>query len=330
MGKRKSKKQNIIRYVAIILAAVIFVCGGLLFLQKWEKEQSRYTASEIQETTVSYNGANYDLKDSIDTFLVIGLDKYEKAKDAESYNNDQQADFLMLFVFDSDSKKCTAIHIDRDTMANVNILGVNGNKVDTVVKQIALAHTQGNGRDVSCRNTADAVSDLLLGIKVRQYLSVTMDAVSIYNDLVGGVEVVINDDFSGVDDTLIKGKKILLKGEHALNFVRSRHGLEDSTNSTRMKRQRDYLESLYQKTLQCIESDEDFISKAAAKLSDYIVTDRSVTQLQSLAEKFAEYEFTQIISFDGESKILDNHIAFYPDKDEIRKTVMELFYEQVK
>ncbi|MGN1478476.1 MAG: LCP family protein [Acutalibacteraceae bacterium] len=329
MGKRKSKKQNIIRYSLIVLLAVLVVAGGLLFLQKWEKEQSRFAETEVEETTVSYNGKDYTLKDNVETFLVIGLDKYEMPQDAESYNNDQQADFLMLLVFDNDSQKCTAIHINRDTMADVNILGVNGNKVDTVVRQIALAHTQGNGRDVSCHNTADAVSNLLLGVKINQYMSVTMDAVSIFNDLVGGVEVEIQDDFTGVDDTLIKGQKVLLKGEHALNFVRSRKGLEDSTNSTRMKRQRQYIEALYQKALQSMNNDEDFIAKAYAKVSDYTVTDRSVTQLQNLAKKFSGYEFSQIISFDGETKTEDGHIAFYPDENEIKKAVIGLFYEPV-
>ena len=326
-GKHKSKKQNVFRYVLILLAVICLVSAGLLLIQVWEKQQGRYTGAEAQQTTVNYNGKEYVLKNNVETFLVMGLDKFNAHSYSDSYNNDQQADFLMLFVFDSDAKKCSAIHIDRDTMAKLNILGVNGNKIDTVVKQIALAHTQGNGKDVSCHNTADAVSGLLLGIKVNHYMSVTMDAVSIFNDLVGGVEVTVRDDFTGIDETLVKGQKVLLKGEHALNFVRSRYGLDDSTNSARMKRQRQYVEALYKKTLQCVNNDKDFISKASVKLSDYIVTDRSVTQLQSLADKFSEYEFTGIISFEGESKIEEQHIAFYPDENSIRKTVMELFYE---
>ena len=325
--KHKSKKQNVLRYVLILLAVICLVSAGLLLIQVWERQQGRYTGAEAQQTSVSYNGKEYGLKNNIETFLVMGLDKFGDTSSSDSYNNDQQADFLMLFVFDNDAKKCTAIHIDRDTMAKVNILGVNGNKVDTVVKQIALSHTQGNGKDVSCHNTAEAVSELLLGVKINHYMSVTMDAVSIFNDMVGGVRVTVRDDFTGIDDTLVKGQKVLLKGEHALNYVRSRYGLDDSTNSTRMKRQRQYIEALYKKALKCINNDSEFIAKASVKMSDYIVTDRSVTQLQSLADKFSEYEFTGIISIEGESKIVEQHIAFYPDKNSIRKTVMELFYE---
>lgn len=329
-GKHKSKKQNVLRTALISLAIVCVLSACLLFIQIWEKQQGRYTGAGVQQTMVSYNGVEYVQKDNIETFLVMGLDKFGETSSEESYNNDQQADFLMLLVLDNDAKNCTAIHINRDTMAKVNILGVNGNKIDTVEKQIALAHTQGNGKNVSCHNTADAVSKLLLGIKVNHYISVTMDAVSIFNDLVGGVPVTVRDDFTGIDDTLVKGQKVLLKGKHALTYVRSRYGLDDSTNSTRMKRQQQYIEALYKKTLKCMERDSEFIAKASVKVKDYIVTDRSVTQLQSLAEKISEYEFTGILSFDGETKTIDKHVAFYPDEEAIKETVMELFYEPKK
>mgnify|MGYP000585160404 FL=1 len=68
-----------------------------------------------------------------------------------------------------------------------------------------------------------------------------MDAVPILNDLLGGVEVTVLDDFSGIDDTLIKGETVTLHGDHALTYVRERYGLEDSSNSTRMVRQRQYM-----------------------------------------------------------------------------------------
>ena len=159
--------------------------------------------------------------EDVESFLILGLDKFEDAINNDSYNNDQRADFLMLLVFDNSEKKFTAVHLNRDTMVNMNVLGVAGQKIGTVNKQLALAHTYGNGRDVSCRNTADAVSELLNGVKVNHYLSITMDAVPILNDLLGGVEVTVLDDFSGIDDTLIKGETVTLHGDHALTYVLS-------------------------------------------------------------------------------------------------------------
>ena len=42
-----------------------------------------------------------------------------------------------------------------------------------------------------------------------------------------------------------------LQGEQALRYVRTRYGLEDSTNSTRMARQQQYINALYAKALSC-------------------------------------------------------------------------------
>ena len=326
-SKRGSRKR-FLKYLAIALSIIFVISGALLLLEMWETRQGLFPAGEIiEEDTLKYNGQEYVLKENIETFLVIGLDKFEGTSSGDSYNNDKQADFLMLLVFDNNTKKTTAIHINRDTMAKVNILGVAGNKVDTVVKQIALAHTYGNGRDVSCRNTADAISEHLLGIKVNHYASLTMDAVSVFNDSVGGVEIRVLDDFTGIDDTLVKGEKVNLMGEHVLNYVRTRYGLEDSTNSTRMQRQQQYLRALYEKTQLCMKEDDQFIVETSIKMSDYIVSDRSVTQLQELGKKMNSYEFTGILNIEGESVVGEKFMEFYANEDSLKKIVIDLFYK---
>ena len=322
-------KKQVIRYGIIALAIAFLVTTFLVIIKIWEKNQGDFPEQPGESNGVlEYNGASYVLKENVETFLVMGLDKFEGAVSSDSYNNDQQADFLMLFVFDNASKTCATVHINRDSMVNVNVLGLNGNKINTVRQQIALAHTYGNGRDVSCRNTADAVSELLLGVRVNHYISLTMDSVATFNDLVGGVEVTVLDDFTGIDDTLVKGEKVTLLGEHALNYVRTRYGLEDSSNSSRMDRQSQYINALYSKTQEKIENDEEFIVEATLKMSDYIVSDRSVTQLQELARKFNEYEFLDIESFDGENVLGEKFIEFYPDEESVKKIVVELFYKQ--
>jgi LCP family protein required for cell wall assembly len=253
------EKSSYIKIGVVAVILIFLVVAGLVLLHRWEDSRGKFPEHEVEGTTIEYQGKKYALSENVETFLVLGLDKFEGEGMTDSYNNDKQADFLMLFVFDNDTKKCTAIQINRDTMVAVNVLGVAGNKVDTLTRQIALAHTYGNGRDVSCRNTADSVSSLLKGVKVNHYLSVMMDAVPIFNDLVGGVEVVVLHDFTGIDDTLVKGETVTLMGEQALRYVRTRNGLEDSTNSTRMERQQQYINALYDKTMSRIHGDESFI-----------------------------------------------------------------------
>lgn len=328
MGKKRNDKRKLMRGLAVALLAVFLLTGAFLLLELWEKRQSIFPEQKTENTVYEYNGVEYVKNEDVESFLILGLDKYEDAINNDSYNNDQRADFLMLLVFDNSEKKFTAVHLNRDTMVNMNVLGVAGQKIGTVNKQLALAHTYGNGRDVSCRNTADAVSELLNGVKVNHYLSITMDAVPILNDLLGGVEVTVLDDFSGIDDTLIKGETVTLHGDHALTYVRERYGLEDSSNSTRMVRQRQYMTAVYDKAMLKIENDDNFVIEASSKLADYIVSDRSVNQLQEIAKKLSQYKFTEIETLEGESVVKDGLMEFCPDADSIDKIVFELFYKK--
>ena len=328
MGKKRNDKRKLMRGLAVALLAVFLLTGAFLLLELWEKRQSIFPEQKTENTVYEYNGVEYVKNEDVESFLILGLDKFEDAINNDSYNNDQRADFLMLLVFDNSEKKFTAVHLNRDTMVNMNGLGVAGQKIGTVNKQLALAHTYGNGRDVSCRNTADAVSELLNGVKVNHYLSITMDAVPILNDLLGGVEVTVLDDFSGIDDTLIKGETVTLHGDHALTYVRERYGLEDSSNSTRMVRQRQYMTAVYDKAMLKIENDDNFVIEASSKLADYIVSDRSVNQLQEIAKKLSQYKFTEIETLEGESVIKDGLMEFRPDADSIDKIVFELFYKK--
>lgn len=326
MRKSNVHIPSYLKIGVIVIVLLSLVTVGFLLLQEWEADRGRFPEYDFGNPTVTYEGKEYVLKENIETFLVLGLDKFEGDSHDDSYKNDKQADFLMLFVFDNDAKRCTAIHINRDTMTDVNVLGVAGNKIDTLTKQVALAHTYGNGRDVSCRNTANAVSSSLMGIKISHYMSVTMDAVPVLNDLVGGVEVTVLDDFSGIDDTLVKGETVKLMGAQALTYVRTRKGLEDSSNSTRMKRQQQYIDALHEAIIGCMNEDAGFAAEISLEMSGYTVSDRSVTQLQALTEKFDEYEFMGIKQPEGENVIGSEFMEFYPEKESVARIIIDLFY----
>lgn len=328
MMKRKAVGANYLRAVALlVLIAVLFTAAFLLF-KKWEDSQSSYPAKEdTPDTVVTHNGKDYELNGDIETVLVIGLDTFGQNEDNTAYNNDKLADFLLLLVFDNKASTVSAIQINRDTMAEINILGVAGEKINTVNRQIALAHTYGNGKEVSCRNTADAVSSLLMNVKIDRYFSVTMDAVKEYNDLLDGVSVEMLDDLTSIDPAMIKGKTVKLTGEQALSYVRARQGLDDSTNVRRMERQRQYLHALYDATKQRIGEDSGFSVNAASALAKHMVSNCTVHQLQTIINKITTYSSTEIYKLEGESVKGDTYMEFYPDKEQTKQLVIDLFYK---
>ena len=332
MGIMKAKK-NSLKYIAIALVIVFLIAASFLLIEVWENREGRFTVSSTEDGVVEYNGKEYVQKENLETFLVLGLDKYEGSDSADSHESGVQADFLMLFVFDNETKQCTAIHINRDTMTRVNKLAVGGSTVaETYTKQIALAYNYANADNdkIKCRNTKDSVEYLLNGVKVDHYLSLTMDAVATSCDLVGGVEVTVLDDFTGIDETLVKGEKVTLVGEQALLYVRTRYGLEDSTNSSRMTRQRQYLDALYEKINSCIDADDEFLVKFVDTMDDYVVYDSSDQKMLKFAEKFYDYAFLGIREIEGKSDIGEEFIEFYPNRESISKLVIDLFYTQNK
>ncbi len=327
MNKEKSGNY-FLKIIAILLCVIIIVAATLIVVNIWEKKQGIFKGDDFVavENTVEFGGKKYTLKEDIETFLIIGLDKTDE-NPADSYNNNLQADFLMLLVIDNEKSEYSAFHINRDAMVDMNVLGVAGDKVGTTNKQIALAHTYGNGREVSCRNTADAVSELLMGVKINHFVSVKMDAVQVLNDLVGGVEIEVLEDFSGIDSTLIKGEKVTLKGEQALTYVRTRYGLEDPSNNTRMERQQQYIKSFYEALKVTTKNDANFVATASLKMTDYIVSDCSSNKLEAYFNKVEKYKFNDILDLDGETKKGEAFMEFYPDENSLKQNVINLFYE---
>ncbi len=331
--KKARIKVDGLKVAAIVFAAVFAVAGILLAINLWERHQvGRLTAAfDASADTLEYNGVKYTKKNNFDTVLFMGLDKYEGDIDSESFNNDRQADFIMLMVIDYDKEECNVLHINRDTMVDMDVLGVrDGDVIGTVNKQLALSHTYGDGGARSHLNVVNAVENLLMGVNIDYYVAVTMDAVPVYTELLGGVEVEVLDDFSGIDDTLVKGQTVNLMGDSALTYVRTRKGLDDPTNEGRMNRQRQFVKALYNKTMDYADEDSSFVLNTVSAMDAYVDFDKglSVERMQTLLDKVHVYEYGGSCTIDGESKMGDTFIEFYPNEESIKQTVVNLFYEE--
>lgn len=331
---RKNKKARIFIYTAIgVLVAVVLF---LLFNENLINNiKEKYAATKgatdylNEMQTVYIDGTAYLPREGVSASLLIGVDTFGQSVGSKSYNNSEQADFLALVVFDSKKEKFTVIHINRDTVADFDVLGVFGQKVGTKTGQLALAHTYGDGLEVSCRNTVNAVSNFLYGVKIDNYLSITMDVVPILNDHLGGVSLTFDKDYTEIDSRFSKGKTVLFDGNSALSFVRERSSLTDSTNISRMARQQLYIKSFIVKA-QNTKTDSDFWLSAYDKISDYTVTDFNLNNFSRLMDKLKSYDLSGIVSLKGESVKGEEFMEFYADEEALKATVVELFYEKSK
>lgn len=342
MSRRRRKKTGRKhRRVAVALAALCIVLVftlGLFAAARFEARLSlpvenagqQLTAYQAGRSTAQYyvNGQWVTEKDT-ETLLVIGIDDYGSVAGSDSYNNNNQADFLVLLVRDKNTGENAAIHLNRDTMTDIPILGVTGQQAGSRRAQLALAYTYGRGEEDSCKNTVSAVSNLLYGIEIDHYITVTMDAVPILNDWAGGVTVEVLDDFTGIDDVLVQGESVTLKGQHALNYVRSRMGLEDSSNLHRMERQRQYA-GTWLETAQPLFEDETAVMELIMNLSDYHYSDCTAGELTELAEIFTADQSNTVYELEGESVQGNMYMEYYVSDAAVEKLVVNLFYEPVE
>ena len=214
-------------------------------------------------------------------------------------------------------------------MAEIPILGVGGKEAGSAHAQLALAHTYGNGKEQSCENTVEAVSQFLYGMEIDHYVALSMEAVPVLNDAVGGVTVEIKDDFSKVDPALVTGEEIRLQGEQALTFVRARGKMEDSSNLNRMGRQREYLIGLYEQLKKSLEIDASLPARLLADLSTSMVSDYSIEEWIELLDSIRDYKMEDIQVIVGEAVKGEEHMEFYADEKALQKQLIDLQYELV-
>ena len=249
--------------VCILAVLALFLCG-ILMIHIWEQRDGRTQDSAVmggdaadgrEEELVYYNHGWHAQRKELETVLILGIDKYAVDQEESVHGSYEQADFMMLLVLDQEAGISTGIHLNRDTMTEMKVLNDAGAVAGTKTGQLTLSHTYGGTAQIRCKNTVDAVSNLLYGVGIDHYLSLTMDSVAVLNDLAGGITLEVLDDFPE-ESGLVKGKTATLRGQQALTYVRTRKGLDDSSNLHRMERQRQYLEALQTQLFQKIDADE--------------------------------------------------------------------------
>lgn len=315
------KKVVVLLIIVALLAALI---AGAALMSKKEAEAPIENAGTVQNAAVktkslTYNGQEYPMKTHLQTVLLIGTDAveaYEQTTEGvKPFYNYNQADFLTLLVLDTDNNTAEILQVNRDTMTDVPWLDVLGNYGGTEFKQLCLAFNYGDGGPKSCRNTVSAVSSLLFDAPIDYYMQVPMTAIPVLNDVVGGVPITFQEDMTDIDPAFVKGATVRLDGSQAEKFVRSRMGLSDDTNTYRMERQLQYLDSFQNCAREAIDTDSQFVLTLLEKLSDYLQTNLTGDQLVNFITQLDESEISPIRPPQGTLTLEDGHYAFYVDLD---------------
>ncbi len=289
----------------------------------------------LDEYWIDLNDLEYTTKDKLKCYLFIGTDHSGNEDATDENYQGSMADFLLLAIFNKTEGTYGFIQLNRDTITDVEILDKDGETLGATEEQLCIAHWYGGSRQQSCLNTVIAVSDLLGGLDIDGYYSLGMDEISQLNHMIGGATVTIEDDFSKVDPTLVKGETITLSDEQAYNYLTGRMSVGDGENESRMRRQRTYMEAVYDKVIDQVKSQKNLLEDATETLGDSVTTNMNGDDFGEIRDVLKTGEDLGIFVPDGYSELgirLDDgleHTEFFINEEDLANIMIKLCNLQI-
>ena len=235
---KKSPMQSFLRTFLIAFIVFVILCTpGLAIFGK------------VADIRLLPGGEDSVLEEQLPAIVDEESPFFEAFKDKNRVNilllgiNGNLTDTIMLASFDMDAKHVDLISIPRDTYYHREGYNSEGeNKINAAYR----------GDPV---NTAKAVSEVLLGMPINYYTVIEYDGVETIVDSMGGVpmDIEFNMKYSDPYDdpplviNIPKGHQVL-DGEHAVQFLRYRHGYLEG-DIGRVKAQQEFMKSAFKQCL---------------------------------------------------------------------------------
>ena len=324
MRKKASFKDIFLMLILLVLVLVILY-SGLRILESTVLHSQESSGEPVTTKTITRNGVDYFPRQEITVMMVLGIDQYGPVESSNYYRNKGSADSVMLLVFDELDKTCTVLYLNRDTMLEMDVLGVRGEYAGTAYGQLALAHTYGSGLEDSCENVKNTLMNFIHGLTIDYYVAMNMDAIPVLNDAVGGVTVTVVDDFSKVNPSITMGE-LTLQGDQVIDFVRTRKDVGDQKNLTRMQRQKEYVDGFLKELYANANQNAEFLLSVYEQVAPYIVTDCSANTLSGMVSRYSDFTLTGAVVPEGENVVVDGHYQFFVDEEKMDALILELFY----
>ncbi len=326
----------LILFVALILAMIVFGIGLKIFENHMPEpviSEDGFLMDEQSEElaalgSLKLNGNIYSYYHDFETYLIMGTDK--TGADSKVYQG-SMSDFLMLVIVDKTDNNYSFLPINRDTMSEVRLIQDDGTGVATAELQLCTAHWYGGNAEQSCANTVESISKLFGGLKINGYYAIPMDAIPKLNHSVGGVTVTLLEDFQDIDRQMKKGETLALSDEQAYRYIHDRYGVGDEKNTSRMKRQQQYMEAFFTKAKEKAKSDKAYVGQLFREFEQTATTNLTAKKISGLTNRLIKGTQKGFFEIKGTSKIGKalgdgiDHAEFYPDKESIIDVLTKIY-----
>lgn len=331
MVKKMSKKMKI-AFAAVVII-VIAIAVTIVAIQKSDGNSKTVEAegalSENSYQNITFEGKNYVYNSKATAVLYAGIDSAGEIETYNRYTVASRADTIELFILDDYHKTVKILGISRDTISEFGRYTMDGTYRDEYSSQIGYAFAFGDGGKVSCNNLKSAVSKLLGGIPVKEYVVTNTDTLKDINRMAGGVTVTVpNSDLAGLYPELAEGRTVTLDDSNIEAFVRYRDVDEEFSNNGRMERQRAFSEGFMEIFKKKISEDAEGTWSQIEEIKGNMLTSISRSQYMDLADKISEAEFSSeyYYTVEGENVHGAENDELHVNKKKLQKLIVELFY----
>lgn len=291
----------------------------------------------FEENTVFWNGKTYNRNTYVKAVLCMGVDRDGPMTETTLSGDGGQADGIFLLANDTARGSMKILLIPRDSMTEITKTDTswtetNGAKLGEVVDHLSLSYAYGDGREKSCEYTKQAVSHLLMGLKIDSYMAADLEIIASLNDEVGGVTVTIPTmGMEQADPEFVFGQTVRLKGEQAERFVRFRDTERDNSAISRMEQQKLYISGFFQAVKEKSRTESNITEHLFEMSQDYMVTDMAKDEYLKLAINALEGEGLTSASFKmapGTGTATETYDEYYVDQEALVPILLDLFYRE--
>lgn len=278
---------------------------------------------------VTYEGVEYEYNAQVTAILYAGVDSKEEMQTTNRYTIAPRADTINLIVLDGYRQSIRVLAISRDTLTNIGRYAMDGTYRDAYVSHLGYAYTYGDGGIVSCENLVKAVSELLCGVPIQEYVVTNEGGIALGNAIVGGVEVTVpNNDVVHLHPELYAGAQVKLDDQNVVDYVKYRDTTIPYTNNGRMERQEEFVNGFVRKAQALVKNDPEQLWREVENNGAYIQTSIARNEYLSLAEKFAAATLDEegYMYLGGTDGVDEEYDVVTLDEAEILPVVLELFY----
>ncbi|MFG2682562.1 LCP family protein [Streptomyces sp. NPDC048392] len=253
-GRRPRGRNGLVRWTAVVLAVVLAGTAGAGYLYyEHLNDNIRKDALNLGDSKVAAPTPNAAGQTPLN-ILVIGSDARDSEENQqlggarETFGSTPLADVQMLVHLSADRSNMSVVSMPRDTLVEIPRCTDPGDGEVYPASAGRVMTNQSLGRGGP--GCTVATWQELTGIHIDHFVMVDFAGVVSMADAVGGVPVCVDANIHSRDSQghgsglkLAKGTHPV-KGEQALQWLRTRYGFEDGSDLARAKAQHMYLNSM--------------------------------------------------------------------------------------